>query len=223
MGIYVFNLLVGYSPNGVDNAQGYRAQMLKNYPLTYIFTDLPERIYINQYQNVGISIKQMLSIHHFFTDNRSLELSGQVSAKLEELKEILRYTHTIHSNCEIRLYRDNMKIASILLDEARPDYYYGIHYFKNENLVRTEMYTNGMAYANFYVTASDNNKPYAKLTRRTFYNKDGSVAYCQVFEDENERYFFPDGSLLTKQQLIADFIQKLCLTEQDILLIDRPA
>ena len=24
MSVYVFNLLVGFSPNGIDNAQGYR-------------------------------------------------------------------------------------------------------------------------------------------------------------------------------------------------------
>lgn len=27
MSVYVFNLLVGFSPNGIDNAQGYREKM----------------------------------------------------------------------------------------------------------------------------------------------------------------------------------------------------
>lgn len=28
MSVYVFNLLVGFSPNGIDNAQGYREKCL---------------------------------------------------------------------------------------------------------------------------------------------------------------------------------------------------
>lgn len=43
MAIYVFNLLVGYFPCGVDNAQGYRAQILDRigYPVRYVFTEIP--------------------------------------------------------------------------------------------------------------------------------------------------------------------------------------
>ncbi len=43
MAIYIFSLLVGYMPNGVDNAQGYRAGMLAEmgYDARYVFTELP--------------------------------------------------------------------------------------------------------------------------------------------------------------------------------------
>ena len=43
MAIYVFSLLVGYAPNGVDYAQGYRARILRKlpYPVRYIFAEIP--------------------------------------------------------------------------------------------------------------------------------------------------------------------------------------
>ena len=43
MAIYIFKLLVWTAPNGIDNAQGYRAKMLNNLsePAKYIFTELP--------------------------------------------------------------------------------------------------------------------------------------------------------------------------------------
>ena len=52
MAIYIFSLLVGYVPNGVDNAQGYRARMLKKYTnsVKYIFTELPTRRDVNLYR-----------------------------------------------------------------------------------------------------------------------------------------------------------------------------
>ena len=43
MAIYIFKLLVWCAPNGIDNAQGYRAKILREYTDTvrYIFTELP--------------------------------------------------------------------------------------------------------------------------------------------------------------------------------------
>ena len=40
MSVYVFNLLVGFSPNGIDNAQGYREKMFDQIGLKskYVFS-----------------------------------------------------------------------------------------------------------------------------------------------------------------------------------------
>lgn len=44
MSVYVFNLLVGFSPNGIDNAQGYREKMFDQIGLDskYVFTEFPD-------------------------------------------------------------------------------------------------------------------------------------------------------------------------------------
>lgn len=64
MSVYVFNLLVGFSPNGIDNAQGYREKMFDQIGLDskYIFTEFPDMRDIMLYKNVGIPVKKMLTL-----------------------------------------------------------------------------------------------------------------------------------------------------------------
>lgn len=53
MSVYVFNLLVGFSPNGIDNAQGYREKMFGQIGLDskYVFTEFPDMRDIMLYLN----------------------------------------------------------------------------------------------------------------------------------------------------------------------------
>ena len=70
MSIYVFNLLVGHPPNGVDNAQGYRHRFLKNsgQDIHYIFTDCPLTKQVAQCSKTGIPVEKMNSPYHFFAE-----------------------------------------------------------------------------------------------------------------------------------------------------------
>lgn len=76
MAIYIFSLLVGYVPNGVDYAQGYRARMLKKYTnsVKYIFTELPTREDVNLYRKAGIGVEQMLRLQVDTTRGLACEL-----------------------------------------------------------------------------------------------------------------------------------------------------
>lgn len=188
MAIYIFSLLVGYVPNGVDNAQGYRARMLEKYTnsVKYIFTELPTRRDVNLYRKAGIGVEQMVSIHQYFTDNHSLSLSVRVEDKLDELKESLQYTDTSREGTEIRLFRKGSVIASLLADEMEPDCCHSIQYYNGGRLIRAEHYTTGIAYVDYYVTAESDTGPYAKLVRRSFYDSDGEVSFDQVFAMEKE-------------------------------------
>ena len=96
-----------------------------------------------------------------------------------------------------------------------------VHYFNQSKLIRTEVYTDRLAYADCFVTAKSGQGLYAKRTRRIYYHSDGSVAYEQIFEGEKFRYLFPDGRVLTKSEFIGEFIKKLALSEKDTVLIDR--
>lgn len=65
MSVYVFNLLVGFSPNGIDNAQGYREKMFGQIGLDskYVFTEFPDMRDIMLYKNTGIPVTKMLTPH----------------------------------------------------------------------------------------------------------------------------------------------------------------
>ncbi len=223
MSIYIFSLLVGYMPNGVDNAQGYRAGMLREmgYPATHIFTKLPTRRYVNRYRKAGIHVDEMLSLHQIFTDNRTLELTGRAEEKLEELRRSLGYTELRREEREIQLLRDGARIAALLLEQDIPAYFYGIHYYSQGKLVRTEYYTDGLAYVDYYVTDVSEKGAFARLARRSFLNRDGAVAYEQFFDGEREWYVFPEGRLCTKSEFIGEGVKALDLTERDTVIVDR--
>ena len=223
MAVYVFDLVVGYAPGGLERAQGYRASVLKDcpYPVKFVFTELPGRKEVNLFKNVGMSVKQMLSMHQYFTDNHTLEVSAKVEDKLAELKNSMCCTEIEHRDTEIRLCKDGFVIATILLEENNRDCYYGIHYYNKTRLIRTEFYTSGIIYADYYVTARSENGLYAKVVRRTFYNNDGSVSFDQIFKGKAEQYIFPDGKICTKPQFIAEFVKKLNLSGDDIVFLDR--
>jgi len=221
--IYVFSLLVGYAPNGVDYAQGYRAGILRKfpYPVHYIFAEIPRRHDIDFYKGIGIREEEMLSMHHYFLNHSALQLTVKVKDKLEELEEALQITDIVYRGMEIQLMRNGSVAAAMVPASGNQDYLLEIHYFNQSKLIRTEVYTDGLAYADCFVTAESERGPYAKRTRRIYYHRDGSVAYEQIFEDEKFQYLFPDGRILTRSEFIAEFVRKLNLSKEDTVLIDR--
>ena len=48
MSVYVFNILVDYMPNGIDNAQGYREKIFNQIGIDgyYVFTNFPTEIFL---------------------------------------------------------------------------------------------------------------------------------------------------------------------------------
>lgn len=224
MAIYVFNLLVGYFPCGVDNAQAYRAKILDKIgvPVRYIFTEIPATQDMEYYRELGIPVEEMLSVHQYFTDNRSLEALEKTQSKLHELKESLQYTEVRQTKDGIELLKNWQIVASISFDSEHEDCIRNIMYFKHAKLIRNEFYTSGMLYAEYYVTdKAANGREYAKLVRRTYFNRNGAVAFDMIYDNGEERYLLPDGKYCTKPEFVAEFIQRLNLAEKDIVIIDR--
>ncbi len=223
MAIYVFNLLVGYFPCGVDNAQGYRAKILDRIGDTvrYIFTEIPSVQDIEYYRGLGIPVGEMLSAHQYFTDNCSLDATVEIDAKLRELKKSLQYTDVRNTNVGMELLKNREIIASVLFDRARKECIRGIMYFKQAKLIRSEFYTGGLLYAEYFVTATSNGRQYAKLVRRTYFSRDGIACFDMIYDNGEERYLLPDGRYYKKSEFMAEFIKRLKLTEKDTVIIDR--
>ena len=62
MAIYLFDLLVGYEANGVDNSQAHRARLFSkmNLDYRYIFSVIPSRYDFSYFRNLGIAEERML-------------------------------------------------------------------------------------------------------------------------------------------------------------------
>lgn len=223
MSIYVFSLLVGYFPNGVDYAQGYRAGILRKLQrsVRYIFAELPGRKDIGFYKKLGIKEEEMLSIHHYFLDHPGLGLTVNIKDKCEELKQVLEVVDVDERDSEIRLIKDGMVVASLFSDPDDREHLSTVHYFQQCKLIRTEVYTDQVAYADYFATADSGHGLYAKRTRRVYYHMDGSVAYEQIYKGDRFWYLFPDGRIFTKSEFFGEFVKSLCLSQKDMILIDR--
>ena len=223
MAVYVCSLLVGCLPNGVDYAQGNRAGILRKQPnpVWYIFIDLPRRQDIVFYRNLGIKEEEMLSMHHYFLDYSTLKMTVMVQNKLAELEQGLENFDVEYRDSEVWLKKNDMVVAVLVCDRENPKVLSVVHFFQNGKLVRTEKYTDHMAYVDYFMIAESERGLYAKKTRRVFCHGNGSVAYEQIFEGEYSWYLFPDGRVLTKSEFIVEFVKRLRLSSKDIVLIDR--
>lgn len=223
MAVYIFNLWVGYAPCGVDNAQGYRAKMLRSFsqPVKYVFIELPPRERIAYYNKVGIDKQQMLSAHYFFAGHLSLQTSVKLEDKLREFKESMPWLETEVRRDEVCLHEGGKIHVSLVPDRKDREYLDKIYYFIDGKLVRRETYADSIVYAEGFMTAKSEDKLYAKLVKRTFYKKDGTVSYEQIFENGKELYLLPDGRKCAKQQFVAEFIKRLNLSESDTVILDR--
>lgn len=179
MSIYLLGRDIERAIDCADRIRIYKEQTSgeTSVPIKYIFTEIPEHKKIDHYTKAGIDAGQLVSMYQYLTDNDSLKLSIKTEKKLEELKESLHYTGIIHLESEIRLVKGGYVIAVILLDERDRDHLWGICYYSYTKLLRMEVYTDRIIFSNSYITAASENGLYAKLARRTFYNRDGSAAY----------------------------------------------
>ena len=106
--VYVFSLLVGYAPNGVDYAQGYRAKIFSKLscPVRYLFAELPGRQDIGFYKKLGIPEEDMFSMYHSLLDHTTLRPTVKAKDKLAELMDSLQIADADHQGSEIRLVKE---------------------------------------------------------------------------------------------------------------------
>lgn len=178
MAIYVFSLLVGYVPNGVDYAQGRRYKYFKklSQDVKYIFTDMPLDRYVQRYRDMGIETCDMMSAHLFLSGNGAIGEDAHITTKA---------------------------------------LYYG------EQMTLCEYHTDRLLYTDYYAV---NEQGENEVFKRTFRRADGTVAYDMMYDASGQqRYVFPNGENLSLEEFLGKFIKELRLTEDDIVLIDRPA
>lgn len=222
MAVYILSQKIENILNGIIYMQKYKEQMFgkTSAPIRYIFTEVPKKTKMDDYRKMGIDAEQLVNVYQYLANNHSLTCSVKTEDKLEELRNILHYTSENRLDSEIQLIKEGYVIATIILDRTNKEYLWGILYYSYTKLLRMEVYMDGIVYANSYVTAKSEHGIYAKLAKRTFYGKDGSVSYDQIFEGEKEWFLFSDGRIYTKPQMMEELIKKLKLSEEDIVFLD---
>lgn len=112
MSVYVFNLLVGFSPNGIDNAQGYREKMFDQIRLDskYVFTESPDMRDIMLYKNTGIPVTKMLTPHLKLTKRDCSNFTDNTESMIQVIKTSMNIFDVVRLENNIQFWKDGCLI-----------------------------------------------------------------------------------------------------------------
>ncbi|HHU6751652.1 TPA: accessory Sec system glycosyltransferase GtfA [Staphylococcus pseudintermedius] len=219
MTIYNINFDIGWASSGVEYAQMYRAQVLRqlNVSLKFVFLESMRSENIQTLtSNIGFKDHEIIWLYQYFTDIKIAPTTytiNDIKATLHE--SIVRE----EQEGKIRwLYMEAPgSFVTCYLKNENERYVDCAEFVVNNKLIRKDFYSYTRTFSEFYAPEDE----IAKLYMRHFYNEDGSVAYTEYIDEITNIYVLKDAVLYTKEAFVAYFIQKLNLTAEDILIFDR--
>lgn len=216
--IYNFNIGIGWASSGVEYAQSYRANIFRRLGLKakFVFTDMfPTENIEHMTEAIGFSDDEIIWLYTWFTDTGI----SPVTFKLDDLmKTVTRSVRSIvRDNKRVRIdFCDGDFYTAYLVNEDS-DRVHRVEIVSDNKLIRKDYYTYCRVYSEYYAPLDKK----AHMYQRRFFNKDGSVAYEELNDDENVMYKFPDKVLYSKEELIGYLVKGLDLSSDDLVIIDR--
>ncbi|MTB57704.1 accessory Sec system glycosyltransferase GtfA [Streptococcus uberis] len=219
MTIYNINLGIGWASSGVEYAQAYRAELFRKLgiPAKFIFIDMFQTENLQHFtKNIGLEDDEVIWLYSSFTNIpiaestytlEALEASfGHKVAKVEENGKIRRYTFE----------GGDYYVNAALHDKEKGQVQRAEHVSKGQ-LIRKDYFSYTRLFSEFY--AEKDGKPIPYL--RTFYMEDGSIAYEEHIQEKDSIFVFQNRICYGKNELIAYFMERLQLVEEDLVLLDR--
>lgn len=219
MTLYNINLGIGWASSGVEYAQAYRASVLRELGIEskFIFTDMIVTENIEHLTaNLGFRDDEIIWLYSFFTDVKIAKTSFTL-ADLEKTID-MSVSRVERTGKAVRYFYDDddMFITAYANDETS-DIIQRVEYVSKGILIRKDYFTYTRLFSEYY--APKNNR--AEVYQRTFFNADGTVAYTENRDGNNSVFIFNDRILYSKDELVAYMLDRLELTEKDIVLLDR--
>lgn len=223
MTVYNVNLGIGWASSGVEYAQKYRNQSFRDAHINakFIFSDLILENNIEDLtSNMDFQDKDIIWLYNFFT-NIKIAPSTYLLSKLEEklnLKERAQKINKLDNGNEIVYQLDNNFNIIIRLSRKNKEAIEQVGYRRGNTLLRRDFYSY-TKYASEYYAGNDQNN---KVIFREFFNEDGSIAYTQHLNSDQETFEFADGRIFySKNELYLEMLKQLNFTEKDIIILDR--
>ncbi len=217
--IYNFNLGIGWASSGVEYAQSYRAQVLRSIkaPAKFIFTDMfPRDNLIDMTRNIGFEDDEIIWLYTYFTDQKL----GPVTYTLEDLKNDVadkKFTYERDGKTGKLIFSGENNFYRIYFNKKDSDLVHRVEMVRNGKLVRKDYYMDRRYFSEYYAPLDGN----AHLYQRRFFNRDGSVAYDEITDDNVVMFKFSNQVICSKQDLIGYMVKSMKMTRDDIALIDR--
>ncbi|PHK48748.1 accessory Sec system glycosyltransferase GtfA [Staphylococcus edaphicus] len=219
MTIYNINYGIGWASSGVEYAQRYRAQLLRqcNQNIKFVFLDFIKNENIQTLtENIGFKNEEIIWLYQYFTDIKIAPTSVTVD---EIIKPLESEISKVEGQDRIKKFFFNQDSNYLIcyLKYENSNIVDRVEYISRGKLLRRDYYSYVRILSEYF--APEENA--AKLYMRSFFNEDGSIAYNEYVNDEESMFVFGDRILYTKQAFIAYFLEKLHLTEEDLLIVDR--
>ena len=219
MKVYNINLGIGFASSGVEYAQAYRYQLLKELGIEqkYIFLDMvSSSSTYSLAENLGISAKDVLWFYDVLTG--SCMRDSMVS--LRWLKNnFKRYQLDDKDKSKVYLTLNEGTYIVAYEDKLNPSFYNRLEYVVDYCLVKKEYYAGFKVHSVEYYTPV-NGKAY--VYKRDFCKKNGEVALTEFVKTLDDSSFFYQGKYYSsKEALFGVFLDKLGIKKKDWVLLDR--
>lgn len=219
MTIYSINFGIGWANSGVEYAQLYRAQSLRecNQKIKFIFLDLIKNENIQTLtSNLGFKDEEIISLYQFFTDIPIKESNISEKQVLNEIEKQF-YKNETGEKFKRYFFDDKSGYITCHFKDDDSDIVNMVEIVSHGKLLRRDYYSHVKFFSEFYAPEGNN----AKLYLRTFFNMDGSIAYNEYIDGNRHMFVIKEQILYSIQEFIAYFIKKLNLTSKDLILLDR--
>ena len=222
MTVYNFNLLLGFEPNGVDVAQAHRLKLFRKLGIEtyFIFTRWPSIDQLDYFLSKGYRYNELLFAQLLFTDQ--LVTEPALSSSDMEMLLGLEESQQMDSSDQGKTYElANGGIVIFRYSKYFVDKVQYVDYFSEGYLLKREIYSTRKLVTEYFVLNYQNNQVLAELGRRVYHNQDGSIALEEISLKKKLSYLLKDSELITHEELVKLFINKLQLKDGDIVLMDR--
>ncbi len=217
--VYNFNLGIGWASSGVEYAQSYRANLLRRAGICarFVFTDMfPKENIQHMTENIGFLDEEILWLYTYFTDTKIAPVSYTL-AQLAETIDRTDYTFSREGKICKYVFPGNGNFYTVYMVDETSDRVHRVEIVSGGCLIRKDYFTYCRIYSEYYAPLDGQ----AHLYQRRFFNEDGSVAYEEINDNDVVMYQFPDRLLCSKEEFVGYMVQRLQLTKEDVVIIDR--
>ncbi|MDO4514436.1 MAG: accessory Sec system glycosyltransferase GtfA [Lachnospiraceae bacterium] len=218
--IYNFNLGIGWASSGVEYAQIYRARMFRNIgaEARFIFTDMISQDNIQILtENIGFWDEEVIWLYSFFTDNKVSPLTYTLQ-ELEKTFQDEEYTFEREGKKARYTFKGQGNFYTCYMQDEESDLVHRVEIVSGGCLIRKDFFNHCKLFSEYYAPLENA----AHLYARRFFNENGSLAYEEIIDGEDRvMYRFPDRILFSKEELVGYMVERLKLTQDDVMIIDR--
>jgi len=168
-------------------------------------------------KNIGFEDEEVMWLYtSLFTDVKIAPPSYTLDMLLESLGA---EDASIQANKKaVKIFlNDNGDYAMAYRASEDSEFIHRVEIVVADKLIRKDYFTYCKIFTEYY--APLNGK--AHLYMRRFFNEDGTVAYDEITDDESVVFKFSDNIFYSKEELIAEFVRRLKLTSEDLVIVDR--